>query len=79
MWLMLKEVVSRLDYSLFQELAMVLFGLSFLLIGLGTWWLGRETSIRYSSIPLNDDLVDPFHPADAVAPRVLSAKTHQPQ
>jgi cytochrome c oxidase cbb3-type subunit 4 len=76
---MLKEVVSRLDYSLFQELAMVLFGLSFLLIGLGTWWLGRETSIRYSSIPLTDEVVDPFHQADADATRVLPTTIHQPQ
>jgi hypothetical protein len=56
---MLKEVICKLDYSNFEELAIVLFGLSFLLIVFGALWLTREATDRFSQIPLADQVVDP--------------------
>ncbi len=56
---MLKDVVSKLDYSNFEELAIVLFGLSFCFIVFGTLWLKREATDRFSQIPLADQVVDP--------------------
>lgn len=56
---MLKDVICKLDYSNFEEIAIVLFGLAFFMIIFGTFWLKRETVDRYSSIPLSDNVVDP--------------------
>ncbi len=59
---MLKEVISKLDYSNFEELAIVLFGLSFFLIVFGALWLTREATDRFSQIPLADRVIDPRKP-----------------
>jgi uncharacterized membrane protein len=64
---MLKEVICKLDYSNYQEVAMVLFGLSFLAVCWGAFRLNREAAARFSSIPV-DEL--------EVAPRA-SASNHQ--
>jgi len=57
---MLKDVVSKLDYSNFEEIALVIFGLSFLAIVCGALRLHRKATDRFSSIPLEDAVVDPW-------------------
>jgi hypothetical protein len=57
----LKDVVSKLDYSNFEEVALVIFGLSFLAICWGAFQLRKDVANRFSSIPI-DDLV-PVAPA----------------
>jgi cbb3-type cytochrome oxidase subunit 3 len=57
---MLKDIVSKLDYSDFDEIALVIFGLSFLAIVWGALRLKRESTARYSSIPIEDGVVDPW-------------------
>ena len=56
---MLKEVVSQLDYSVFDEIALAIFACCF--IGISVWaiLLRRETADRYRAIPLTDDVIDP--------------------
>jgi cbb3-type cytochrome oxidase subunit 3 len=56
---MLKDVVSWLDYSFFDEVALLIFAACF--IGIVVWalTLKRETTHRFGSIPLTDDVVDP--------------------
>ena len=56
---MLKDVVSWLDYSVFDEIALVLFAICFLAIVIRALMLKRETTDRLGSIPLTDDVVDP--------------------
>jgi cytochrome c oxidase cbb3-type subunit IV len=60
---MLKDVVSKLDYSNFEEIALVLFGLCFLTIIWGASRLKREATDRFSSIPIEDCVVDPWEGA----------------
>jgi len=60
---MLKDVVSKLDYSNFEEIALVIFGLSFLAIVWGAFRLNRESTARFSSIPIEDSVVDPWEGA----------------
>lgn len=57
---MLKDVVSKLDYSNFEEIALVIFGLSFLAIVWGALRLKPESTTRFSSIPIEDGVVDPW-------------------
>lgn len=60
---MLKDVVSKLDYSNFEEIALVIFGLCFLAIVWGASRLNRDATARYSSIPIEDSVVDPWEGA----------------
>ena len=60
---MLKDVVSKLDYSVFDEIALVIFALCFGAICLWSLTLRRSTVDRFSAIPLSDEVVDPIpHP-----------------
>jgi cytochrome c oxidase cbb3-type subunit 4 len=56
---MLKDVVSWLDYSVFDEIALVIFAACFLAIVIWALSLRRESTNRYGAIPLTDDVVDP--------------------
>ena len=53
---MLKDVICKLDYSTFEEIALVIFGLCFFAICWQTWRLTSDASSRFGSIPI-DDLV----------------------
>ncbi len=57
---MLKDVICKLDYSNFEEIALVIFGLCFLAIVWGATRLKREATDRFSSIPIEDSVVDPW-------------------
>lgn len=56
---MLKDVVSKLDYSVFDEIALVIFAICFFAISLWAMTLKRSTVDRFSAIPLRDEVVDP--------------------
>ncbi len=56
---MIKDVVSRLDYSTFDEIAVVMFALSFLAIIWGAFRLRPDAIEKFSSIPIHDHVVDP--------------------
>ncbi|AMV31817.1 hypothetical protein VN12_06830 [Pirellula sp. SH-Sr6A] len=56
---MLKDVISQLDYSHFDEIAVVMFAISFLAIIWGALRLRPEAVERFSSIPIHDHVVDP--------------------
>ena len=60
---MLKDVISKLDYSDFEEVALVIFGLCFLTIVWGVSRLKRNATDRFSSIPIEDSVVDPWQGA----------------
>jgi len=60
---MLKDVISKLDYSNFEEIALVIFGLCFLAIVLGVSRLKKNATDRFSSIPIEDSVVDPWQGA----------------
>ena len=60
---MLKDIVSKLDDSNFEEIALVIFGLSFLAIVWGASRLKRDATDRFSSIPIEDTVVDPWQGA----------------
>lgn len=57
---MLKDVVSWLDYSFFDEVALVIFAVCFIAIVAWAMSLRKETTHKYGSIPLTDDVVDPI-------------------
>jgi cytochrome c oxidase cbb3-type subunit 4 len=57
---MLKDVVSKLDYSTFDEIALVIFALAFVTIIYGAFRLRSESTERFSSIPLSDLVQDPI-------------------
>lgn len=57
---MLKDVVSKLDYSNFEEFALVLFAVSFLVIVWGAFRLSKDAVDRFSAIPLTDTVQDPI-------------------
>jgi len=59
---MLKDVVSKLDYSNFDEFALVLFASAFLVIIWGAFRLSKDATDRFSAIPLSDVVQDPFTP-----------------
>jgi len=56
---MLKDVVSWLDYSFFDEVALIIFAVCFIAIVAWAMSLQKETTHKYGSIPLSDDVVDP--------------------
>lgn len=56
---MLKDVVSWLDYSVFDEIALLIFAVSFVAIVIGALSLRRESTERFGAIPLTDDVVEP--------------------
>jgi cbb3-type cytochrome oxidase subunit 3 len=56
---MLKDVVSKLDYSVFDEVALLIFAGCFVAISVWALLLRRSTVDRYSAIPLCDEVVDP--------------------
>lgn len=56
---MLKDVVSKLDYSHFDQIAVVIFAVCFVGIVLGALWLRPDASRKFSEIPLTDAVVDP--------------------
>lgn len=60
---MLKDVMSWLDYSVFDEIALLIFAASFIAIVIGALSLRREATQRYGAIPLTDEVVDlrPVH------------------
>ena len=60
---MLKDVVSKLDYSNFEEIALVIFGLCFLAIVWGALRLKPDATKRFGSIPIEDAVVDPWEGA----------------
>lgn len=53
---MLKDVISKLDYTNYEVTATVIFGLSFLAVCWGAFRLRGDIATRFSSIPI-DDLV----------------------
>ncbi len=61
---MLKDVVSKLDYSNFEEIALVIFGLSFVAIVWGALRLNGSAANRFSRIPIEDSVVDPWEGAE---------------
>lgn len=56
---MLKEVMGKLDYAMFDEIAVVIFALSFIAIVWGTLRLRSDSVERFSNIPIQDNVVDP--------------------
>ena len=57
---MLKDLVSKLDYSNFEEIALVIFGVCFLAIVWGASRLKKDAAARFSHIPIEDAVVDPW-------------------
>jgi hypothetical protein len=68
---MLKDVVSWLDYSVFDEIALVLFAICFAAIVLWSMLLSRETTDRLGAIPLTDEVVDPRLPPAQESPNPI--------
>jgi hypothetical protein len=56
---MLKEVMGKLDYAVFDEIAVVIFALCFIAIVWGTLRLRSDSVERFSNIPIQDNVVDP--------------------
>ncbi len=56
---MLKDVVSKLDYSVYDQVALVIFAICFVAISFWALTLKRSTVDRFSAIPLRDEVVDP--------------------
>jgi hypothetical protein len=50
----LKNVICKLDYSNFEEIALAIFGLSFLAICWGAFRLKNDAAERFGSIPTNE-------------------------
>jgi cbb3-type cytochrome oxidase subunit 3 len=65
---MLKDVVSWLDYSFFDEVALLIFAGCFVAIVVWAISLKRETTNRFGSIPLTDDVVDPMPKTHSSSP-----------
>jgi hypothetical protein len=53
---MLKDVFSQLDYSSFQEVAMLIFGLSFIAVCCGALWLRNDVASSFGQIPVEEDI-----------------------
>lgn len=51
---MLKEIIGKLDYSDYDEIALVLFGLCFFAICFGAWMLRKDSAKAFGRIPLED-------------------------
>jgi hypothetical protein len=56
---MLKDVVSWLNYAIFDEIAVVLFGAVFLIVVWGVWKLRPDVADKFAHIAVSDDIVDP--------------------
>jgi hypothetical protein len=56
---MLKEVVSWGNYALLDEIALVILAACFAAIVLWALLLRRETTDKFGSIPLTDEVVEP--------------------
>jgi cytochrome c oxidase cbb3-type subunit IV len=56
---MLKDVISKIDFSLCDEVAVVLFAISFFAVIWGVFRLRSDSAERFSDIPINDHVVDP--------------------
>ena len=57
---MIRDIVSSLDYSACAEAALILFVAAFGLVLYGALRLSRQSSERFASIPLSDEVKDPF-------------------
>lgn len=57
---MIKDIVNALDYSDCAEAALLLFVIAFGIIVFGALRLSRSASERFASIPLSDEVKDPF-------------------
>lgn len=57
---MIKDIVNALDYSNCAEAALLIFVAAFILMTYGALRLSRESSERFASIPLSDEVKDPF-------------------
>lgn len=57
---MIQDIVSALDYSDCAEVALLIFVAAFGLIFYGALRLSREATDRFASIPLSDEVKDPF-------------------
>ena len=57
---MIQDLVSALDYSDCAEAALLIFVAAFVLIFYGALRLSREATERFASIPLSDEVKDPF-------------------
>ena len=58
---MIKDLISALDYSDCAEAALLLFVLAFGITVYGALRLSRQSSERFASIPLSDQVQDPRH------------------
>ena len=58
---MIRDLICQLDYSIVAEIALTVFVAAFVVIFYGTGRLSRSATDRFSSIPLNDDVEDPYH------------------
>lgn len=57
--IMLRDVISSIDYSFAAEIALGLFVVAFAIMIYGTLRLSRRTTDRFASIPLSDRVEDP--------------------
>ena len=74
---MLKDVVSKLDYSTFDEIALVLFASAFLVIIWGAFRLSKDATDRFSAIPLSDAVQDPFTKVSSTGLKPLPLQSTQ--
>ncbi len=57
---MVRDIVSALDYSDCAEAALLIFVVTFGFIVYGALRLSRQATDRFASIPLSDEVKDPF-------------------
>ncbi len=57
---MVKDIVNALDYSDCAEAALLLFVGAFVIVSYGALRLSRQATERFASIPLSDEVKDPF-------------------
>lgn len=57
---MVRDIVSALDYSACAEAALLIFVVTFGFITYGALRLSRQATDRFASIPLSDEVKDPF-------------------
>lgn len=57
---MVKDIINALDYSDCAEAALLLFVAAFGLVSYGALRLSRQATERFASIPLSDEVKDPF-------------------
>jgi hypothetical protein len=51
--------MGKLDYAMFDEIAVVIFAMSFIAIVWGALRLRPDSVERFSNIPIQDNVVDP--------------------